>query len=561
MSLITGTPVRRPKRWDYPLDVSMTDTDVAWLRSREPFSSMDSRAFPHAALLGEILRNDCRLLRCEPGEIITRQGDYGGSALLILAGSVRVLVNNLPDEQLYRHSQAAERTWRQKLHRHFFKPSARETRRPEQVSLAHSSNGTPIRRVDDRHAIFLQDCDAVLGQRQGVTLGPRDMFGEVAAMYRLPRSATIVAENEATLIEIRWQGLRLLQADASFCESIEKRYREKWLAVHLRESSLLSELPEEAIARLVNTAELNSYGNKEWYTDYTTSRNFPLAKQIASETIIAEEGHSPTGLTIIRNGFARVTAGHGDSLQTLSYLGKGQAFGFDELCNNLQPTAGSSPSVLQNSLRAVGFVDTLSIPAEVFAEAVLPHLKATPKPHAPTCPSHLLDFVVANRFNNGHRAMVIDMDRCTDCNDCVRACADIHDGNARFARQGPSHGQLQFAQACMHCADPVCMIGCPTGSIARDESTGIVQIHEPICTGCGVCANACPYQNISMVVVRESNGEPYCDQETGDPVQKATMCDGCHSRPGGPACVSACRTNALVRIDLTEPSPLDSLMR
>ncbi len=171
-------------------------------------------------------------------------------------------------------------------------------------------------------------------------------------------------------------------------------------------------------------------------------------------------------------------------------------------------------------------------------------------------PTGLLEFIVQNRINNGMQAMVIDLHRCTRCDDCVKACAATHDGNPRFVRQGATHEQLQFVQACMQCSDPVCMIGCPTGAISRNEETGVVQIHESICVGCGTCASSCPYENIRMTEVFDAKGLPYTDVNTGKPIQKATKCDMCQSQPTGPACVNACPHDALVRIDLTQSKPL-----
>ncbi len=85
--VVSPNVVRRPERWDSPLDASLTDADVAWLRTRPPFSSLNAAAFPKATPLEGILRNDCRVLRVEPGEIIVREGDYGSSAFLVLAGT------------------------------------------------------------------------------------------------------------------------------------------------------------------------------------------------------------------------------------------------------------------------------------------------------------------------------------------------------------------------------------------------------------------------------------------------------------------------------------------
>ena len=92
------------------MDASMDDADILWLRSREPFASMDSKSFPRSISLEGILRNDCRIKRCEPGEVIVREGDYGNSAFLVIAGSVKAIVDSLAPEQLGR-SNTEKLSW------------------------------------------------------------------------------------------------------------------------------------------------------------------------------------------------------------------------------------------------------------------------------------------------------------------------------------------------------------------------------------------------------------------------------------------------------------------
>jgi Fe-S-cluster-containing dehydrogenase component len=164
----------------------------------------------------------------------------------------------------------------------------------------------------------------------------------------------------------------------------------------------------------------------------------------------------------------------------------------------------------------------------------------------------MLEFMVENRFINGAATMLIDMDRCTRCDDCVRACASTHDGNPRFIRQGPVVDSIMVANACMHCIDPVCMIGCPTGAISRDSIQGQIVINDSTCIGCSTCATSCPYQNIHMVPIRDMGGSFILDEKTRTPIIKATKCDFCIEQLGGPACVNACPHDALARVDMSD---------
>lgn len=592
--------VRRPERWDQPLDPTMSDDDVRWLRTRGPFAAMREDSFSKATPLLGILKNDCRIRRCQRGEILVRQGDYGQSAFFILAGSVRVSLERLPEESLGRPIPR-RLSWRQAISQLWNRFPFAEVRSPAEIT---SHDQTRISAIDKRPTISLQDFSAVFHGRRSVGLGPGEIFGEIAAMYRTPQTATVISECEATILEIRWQGLRLLRRDPSFSAEIERHYRTHWLIPHLREIPLLRFLPEDVLQRVADAAILRSFGRMDWHSDFQKTRQLSANEQIQQEPLIAIEGNIPTDLIILRAGFARVSMNHGAGHQTTAYLGKRDLFGFTELAENMLRTEQSPPIPLAHSLRAIGFVDTLHIPAETFAEWIFPYVRrgeirpsagrgrdASPlnvaaappnpagserserrvvprdKPGEPisdpssTLSQHvstgLVEFLVQQRLNNGREAMVIDLDRCTRCDDCVRACATTHGGNPRMIRSGSTFDHLMFAQACMHCADPVCLIGCPTGAIARDEVSGTISIHEPVCIGCGTCAAACPYQNINMTEVRNHLGQPYRDTSSGLPILKATKCDLCHTQPSGPACQRACPHDALVRIDLSHVGPLD----
>jgi len=159
------------------------------------------------------------------------------------------------------------------------------------------------------------------------------------------------------------------------------------------------------------------------------------------------------------------------------------------------------------------------------------------------------------------------------CGHCAWSCASTHDdGVSRLVRRGdkvvvqreddgPRPGEdvvarlarlakeVSFApllvpNSCQHCKNPSCMIDCPTGAIGRD-ARGEVFIREELCTGCGSCAKACPWDNIQIAPRGTVNPKiPYPDV--------AVKCDLCAGSAAGPACVASCPVQAITRIDPSE---------
>jgi len=561
----------------------MREVDVDHLLRIDPFSQIDARLFPAGQSLRDLLRNDTRIIEYRPGDLVVREGDYGSSAFLILSGKVRVVLAGLSPESLGREPRQKSSWWNSlwQLARNPRLPEVRRDEWPTAIAIDLKNQEedadalTAVRNTLEGPRVFVQDVPLLIEGTENDVLGPGQLFGEYAALTRSQRPATVFAESDAVLVEIRWQGLRdLMQRTPTLREHVEQLYRENSLRLHLRETPLLASLSSEQLDAVAEATLFESHGEFDWQDEYEQTIKGRRGDAVGREPLIAEEGQPSDGVLLVRSGFARVSGRFGGGHRTIAYLGKGQAFGVAEAVERYR----SQNTVNQElSLRALGYIDLLRIPQQALETLVLPHLSQqeidrweADRPYkfghcqcdseSPELPSEskanetlkqgTLEFLVERRLINGQQAMAIDLERCTRCDDCVRACAATHDNNPRFVRQGPRSGPIQITQACMHCVDPVCMIGCPTGAIGRDAATGVVRINDQTCIGCATCANSCPYENIRMVEIRDRSGSVMIDDATRQPIAKATKCDMCLDLPTGPACLAACPHDALVRIDL-----------
>jgi Fe-S-cluster-containing dehydrogenase component len=144
------------------------------------------------------------------------------------------------------------------------------------------------------------------------------------------------------------------------------------------------------------------------------------------------------------------------------------------------------------------------------------------------------------RLTEARSLLTIDLERCVRCGHCASGCASAHDGISRLERSGAKiasvattgERSLLLPSSCHHCQRPSCLPECPTGAIGRGPD-GEVFIREELCTGCGACARACPWNNILLVT--RAGGRTV-----------ATKCDLCAGAET-PACVAACPTSAISR--------------
>jgi len=91
---------------------------------------------------------------------------------------------------------------------------------------------------------------------------------------------------------------------------------------------------------------------------------------------------------------------------------------------------------------------------------------------------------------------------------------------------------LMRSDVCKHCANAPCQEACPTGAIIRTEFD-TVYVQQDICNGCGYCVVACPFG----VIARDESGT--------HTARKCTLCYDRMKDGMEPACAKACPTDSI----------------
>jgi Fe-S-cluster-containing dehydrogenase component/CRP-like cAMP-binding protein len=561
--LVEAGEEERNRRWDEPFGDEPLDAEtVAGILSLPVFAGVDPAEFPASLSLDQIIANDGRLRSFQRNEVIIRKGDYGNSLFVILAGSVVGVTVSMETETLGRGPNP-HASWWKSIAQLFVRANVPEYRPARRRWGRRRTPAPPVRDPED---LLKLDIERMKERYPTFALKGPEVFGELAALTRSPRIATVVAsENHTLLFELRWQGLRDIRTwSSAFRQRVDRIYRARGMVSRLGQCPILRHLSQQALDEIAKESLFETYGNVDWMHRFKREieKRADGSRVIEQETVICEQGDHVDGLLLINRGFARVTerVDHGE--RAVAHLSENDVFGLGEIA---EIAAGHHGTSLRTGLRAIGYVDIIRIPTKLVSKHVLPGLPERfladrrtveeASPEQSKLRQEMMDFIVDHRFINGEKAMVINLDRCVGCDDCVRACATAHDNNPRFTRHGFSYHNAMVAHACMHCTDPVCLIGCPTGAIHREEDTGTVVINDGTCIGCATCANSCPYDNIKMVDIRDRTGAFLLDAD-GQRISRATKCDLCVDQLTGPACVQACPHDALIRIDIRDSGKL-----
>src|SRR5204863_903182 len=483
------------------------------------------------------------LHRYRKGEIVCEEGAFGSTAYYIVSGTVDIFIHN-PLAHLRTHPV-----------RNFLGRSMRR------MKSFLTDDQTDLRPEAHQRKFIGIDANVDLPiNRPLAQLGPGELFGEMTCRTYQPRSATVQARETCVMVEMLRVILDMLVGNrqvseatkttskvkmptfkgTSFKTDLEKKYRERSLDNHLRSVPLFASLDEAFIEHLRENVELVSYNQSQ---------------------LICKEGEEADAFYLIRSGMVRVSIALPGGEMVRTYLSRGDYFGEIGLLRSIKRTA---------TCAALDAVDVVKIPASDFAlmvekfPAVRQQIEAVAGARLEAGQRkipiglHLDDFLNQGLFE-AQNLLLIDLENCTRCDACVRACAQAHDGVSRLLRDGLRYEHFLVATACRSCRDPLCMTQCPVGSIRRKENLEI--IIEDWCIGCGKCAELCPYGNINMhplEVIKEVKTEVKSKKEGVPPTvkiekkkttaYKANTCDLC-TQLSVPSCVYACPHDAAKRVD------------
>ena len=158
------------------------------------------------------------------------------------------------------------------------------------------------------------------------------------------------------------------------------------------------------------------------------------------------------------------------------------------------------------------------------------------------------------------RGVFVNPEQCIGCLQCEIACAIEHsvsqEGASAFLETPVPRKRIHvepgpvattaFPNRCRHCDPAPCLQVCPSGAISRDRVEGLVLLDEQRCIGCAMCAVVCPFDVLTFHPLAEGPGPD---------TAVAVKCDGCVARVRSgdvPACVEACKVNALVYGEINE---------
>jgi len=399
------------------------------------------------------------------------------------------------------------------------------------------------------------------------------ILGEMASLSGMPRSADIAAVDDGEVWEVRRNVLDRMMRSPKQRALFERIYRERALQTALETSDLF---------RGLTVAEVREC------SQFLQPR-LSFLRVSPGQTVFLQDEWADAAY-LVRLGHVRVGIRRNSHEATVFFQGPGTVLGeigmlsisprdvdqpVDEVCRRLLNTLSSAKGRLAEAMppgrrsATCTALDHLEL-ARIDRETCLEMAVRFPKVLCTMVGIALERLGNRNRpltvpyieqgLYQGQSLLVLDLDSCTRCDECTKACIRQHGDDShgypitRLLRDGLRFGDYLVATSCRSCKDAYCMIGCPVDSIHRGKHLQIVI--EDHCIGCGLCARNCPYGNISMLDNHHDMMEAPDLEREGQTHwvarPKAAVCDLCdsagHEDNPNPRCVRECPHNAAHRM-------------
>jgi|CXWL01.1.fsa_nt_gi CRP-like cAMP-binding protein/Fe-S-cluster-containing hydrogenase component 2/thioredoxin reductase len=381
------------------------------------------------------------------------------------------------------------------------------------------------------------------GEAFEIHLPAGEFFGEMGLISGRRRSTTVKAGPGCVLVETPRRSMLKLMASV---ESVQRELDHVFLKRAVR-SYVAGAIPDADLDFLVEEA---------------------LIKRFAAGEPLFMEGDAPDGLHLIRRGSVTISRQIGGKELVLSYVAAGNYVGEMALMSDKPRSATVRAAVAVESiiLETSRFKEVLARNAgmrAVLDAQLMGRMRANESMEDQAESGSLITFLMKQGIGEATDVLLIDQSLCVRCNNCEKACGDVHDGTSRLHLEaGPSMAQIHVPTSCRHCEHPHCMKDCPPDAIHRSQN-GEVYIADT-CIGCGNCQQNCPYGVIQMALINPKRKRPSLlswltlgigaepgkeKQPTDHALSKhAVKCDMCKDLSGGPACVRACPTGAALRV-------------
>jgi Fe-S-cluster-containing dehydrogenase component len=320
------------------------------------------------------------------------------------------------------------------------------------------------------------------------------------------------------------------------------------------------------------------------YAEPAVTGNPPAPTQLAPRIGDVESGVVPAGAATLplRSGATGGTSGGGCG------SGEGGCGCNDKTSNDKTSNEESGPGELSRR-KFVGAAAGTAGAALFFAAAFKQGAFAvTGDSPSELQPAHKMrngagpGTVAAGVKTDVQMGMVVDLERCDGCMECVSACSESN---------GLSQGSLwalvmpfkepenedpdYLFRVCQHCTRAPCVMVCPTGARHRRLADGLVLTDYDVCIGCRYCEVACPYGvNVFQWADPRMNGGDASGGKrdargiavTGEPPRgvmgKCTFCPTKQDDPetrGTVSCANACHMNAIHFGDLNDPTSVPNV--